>query len=165
LEELSRTSTDNALAPIAMEWNGTIASSTPSGAQFALYLAMHVSRSSEHIQWQQDDGLADNVAEQLNALNHYRRSAFSASERSVNNHRNQAQLRADNKEQSAWLLECMHPTPIHFRDDAKFIDESVHANCPMRTHLSLSKPDAAPAEIEQDPTLLVDIVPASQNML
>ena len=165
LEQTETHLESHALAPIAMEWNGTLASSAASRPLFSLYLAMHLSRAPQAVQWQKDDENTNTVSEQLNALNHYRRSGFVSSDSAVANHKAQADLRQNALGQSAWLQECLHPTPIHYRDDATLIDEAIQTNCPLHAQNRLRDEQASSQPIQKDPTLLVDIVPASQNML
>ena len=130
---------------------------------------MHLSRSSQPVQWEKDNAAPDRVTEQLAALNHYQQSGFSITDDAVTGHRHQAELRSQFLGQSAWLQECLHPTPLHYRDDAQWIDEGVQTNCAYRTQLSLQNQEAnaeqAPPALNNDPTLLADIVPASQSML
>ncbi len=158
----------SALDYIAFEWSSTLAGSAGDSKLFNLYLAMHESL------YKVGPKLVDEVQEQtsledkLKALNHYRRAGFSYSSEAQANSLIQSNLRSEGDQTAAWLQECLHPSPLHYKNDVNHIDDNIRTNCALSTQWGFvgdENEDTMNLPLNTDATLLVDVVEASQAML
>lgn len=163
----SRVSNENAQNRVAFELKGTLAKSTQETSLFALYLAMHSELEPhtvtiENLEFSKTESL-------YTEPNFYRRAALSFSKEAEWSCRVQSQLRYKKEYQSAWLQECLHPSPIHYRNNKDFIDETVIQNTSLAGQWRISQfsenQASRPYELATEPTLLADIVEPAQSML
>jgi hypothetical protein len=160
-------SNENARNRVAFELKGTLAKSTQEATLFALYLAMHSELephtvSIENLDSCQSEGKVKEPC-------FYRRAALSLSKEAEWSCDVQSQLRHKKEYQSAWLQECLHPSPIHYRNNKNYIDDAVIQNMSLagqwRMRQSSEKQASQRYELATDATLLADIVGPAQSML
>ena len=156
--------TDSALEKVAFEWNGVLAKHVGAKSLFSLYLAMHDAREPHTVKLQTEQQAQSN--ELLQGLNFYRKSNFSIDQQAVQQHSVQSELRKQKHYSSAWLQECLHPTPIHHRNDSTFIDKHIKLNASFACQQKLATENTQQdSELPLDATLLADIVESAQTML
>ncbi|MBO1255724.1 hypothetical protein J3L16_08510 [Alteromonas sp. 5E99-2] len=159
---------NSALDYIAFEWSSALADSAGDSKLFNLYLAMHESLCKVAPKIRENGHDEKSLEDKLNALNHYRRARFSYSSEAEQNSLIQSNLRSEGEQTAAWLQECLHPLPLHYKDDANHIEQSIKTNCALSTQWGLAEEvdeDAIHLPLDTDATLLVDVVEASQAML
>lgn len=158
----------SALDYIAFEWNSALAGSVGNSTSFDLYLAMHESLYKVGSKLVDEVNDIPSIEDKLKALNHYRQAEFSYSPEAVDNLTIQSSLRNKGNQTAAWLHECLHPSPLHYKNDANHIDDNIRKNCSLSTQWGLvddSDENVMNLPQDADATLLVDVVEASQAML
>ena len=166
MQDTGPTNSSEAIAPFTIEWRGRLGESAADPAQFALFLALHESKTRNRLHFDTPGpDKQDQVEQALVALNHYPPIPTAITTRHIDMVAKQSKLRQQGAFAHALLEECMHPSPIHYQDDASWIDDNVIANCRYATQQAFNHQSDEDTHIEIDATQLVDIVPAAQAML
>lgn len=157
----------DARSRVAFELNNTLAKSATDTSLFSLYLAMHSALDPHTISIKSLEEPIQDTA--ITAPCFYRRSGLAYSKEAEASCRAQSQYRYEKNQPSAWLQECLHPLPIHYRNNKNYIDDAVVHNASLACQWRLaSSPESEYshfAEISTDATLLADIVEPAQSML
>lgn len=149
----------------SLEWGGQLNRASQDATLFSLYLAMQLQPGNNPVSVAPDEQPADDISAQLNKLNHYRRAATAAGDDAYSTLPQYSKMAASNDSASLLLWRAMHPDPLSHKDNARYIDPEILANCSYATQRRWQTADEVPTEIQQDPTRLADVVEGSVSLL
>ncbi len=133
---------------------------------FKLYLSLFDGGRPEIVNWQHEPPVTDDNFPQR--LNHYRRPATACSDETLDTYlRWQQAVSKAPSTQAIRFWQSMHPDPLNFTDNPKQLPVDVKINCAYGTQLQLLKDTQASLvmDAEDNPTLLADTIPASQQLI